>query len=90
MFDLFDINHNGALGFEEFARALSVFHPSAPLEDKIECKSQLKSSIFSSTSEQNICHNIYCVLQTVSFKLYDLKQQGYIERQEVLIMQFYA
>ncbi|XP_021640285.1 calcineurin B-like protein 10 isoform X1 [Hevea brasiliensis] len=84
VFDLFDEKRNGVIEFEEFVHALSVFHPCAPLEEKIDCKSLLTSFCFILLKFGYSHISSLCFLfSAVAFRLYDLKQTGYIDREEV-------
>ncbi|XP_028549567.1 calcineurin B-like protein 1 isoform X3 [Dendrobium catenatum] len=82
IFDLFDVKQKGVIDFGDFVRSLNVFHPNAPLEDKINCK--LVSLAFPYIigccfiPVSNLLFNF-----AVSFKLYDLDGNGFIERKEV-------
>uniref|UniRef100_A0A8R7QLR2 Calcineurin B-like protein n=1 Tax=Triticum urartu TaxID=4572 RepID=A0A8R7QLR2_TRIUA len=36
IFDLFDVKKRGVIDFADFVQALNVFHPSVPMEEKID------------------------------------------------------
>ncbi|GAY38578.1 hypothetical protein CUMW_037720 [Citrus unshiu] len=72
-FDLFDEKKNGVIEFEEFVRALSIFHPSTPLEDKIDsCLSVLRLHL----------HHVTSFLAQQTFADADADGDGKINREE--------
>ncbi|KAL5989364.1 calcineurin b-like protein [Asimina triloba] len=94
VFALFDLKHNGVIDFEEFVRSLSVFHPNAPESEKITCKkANLIMMIVSQSLPLSTVKTIHCSeyggkkkFLAVAFRLYDLRDAGYIERSELVIL----
>ncbi|KAH8487634.1 hypothetical protein H0E87_026282 [Populus deltoides] len=84
IFDLFDVKRNGVIEFGEFVRSLGVFHPNAPVEDKIHCTANLKEMVMALLHESDLLLSDDCVETIVdkSFSDADLKGDGKIDPDE--------
>lgn len=88
IFDQFDVKRKGVIDFGDFVRSLNVFHPNAPEEDKIDCKQKWSFGLTLNCipdfgMQYKFIYTLHIPFMAVSFKLYDLENTGFIERQEV-------
>ncbi|GFS32209.1 calcium-binding EF-hand family protein [Actinidia rufa] len=82
IFDLFDLKRNGVIEFGEFVRSLSIFHPNAPITDKIACK--LKEMVLALLHESDLIlsDDVVEMIVDKTFKEADTKGDGRIDQEE--------
>ncbi|XP_028774731.1 uncharacterized protein LOC114731673 [Neltuma alba] len=83
VFHLFDSKNDGVIEFGEFVRALSVFHPAAPQAQKAACTVFPLNTHFVSLPFHFSYSEVLVLNVTVAFRIYDLRQTGFIERDEL-------
>ncbi|KAF8008516.1 hypothetical protein BT93_K2249 [Corymbia citriodora subsp. variegata] len=98
IFDLFDMKGNGVIEFGEFVRSLAVFHPNAPIEDKIAFafrfynlrktgyieREELKEMVLAFLHESDLVL-VEDVVETIvdkAFREADMKDDGRIDQEE--------
>ncbi|KAK3404025.1 calcineurin B-like protein 4 isoform X2 [Eucalyptus grandis] len=98
IFDLFDMKGNGVIEFGEFVRSLGIFHPNAPIEEKIAFafrlydlrhtgyieREELKEMVLALLHESDLelSEDVVETIVDKAFREADTKDDGRIDREE--------
>ncbi|KAL5721892.1 Calcineurin B-like protein 1 [Ranunculus cassubicifolius] len=84
---MFDVKRKGFIDFGDFVRSLSIFHPNAPEEDKIECyieRQEVKQMLLALLweSEMKLSDETIEIILDKTFSEADTNQDAKIDKVE--------